>query len=141
LAHGQRRDRAPGLFLRRENLGSLLRPTRHDLPFQLSLRSFTHDLYPGTQIPKNFASRVLLTDPAHRESREVAISMNRPLRYRGVTVYQSGFLPGDSGTILQVVRNPGFLAPYLGCLLVGIGMLWQFAYHFLGFLARRCRTA
>ena len=118
----------------------LLRPTRHDLPLRLSLRSFTHDLYPGTQIPKNFSSRVLLTDPSHRESREVSISMNNPLRYRGVTVYQSGFLPGDSGTILQVVRNPGFLAPYLGCLLAGIGMLWQFAYHFLGFLARR-RTA
>ena len=115
----------------------LLRPTRHDLPMRLSLRSFTHDLYPGTQIPKNFSSRVLLTDPSHSESREVSISMNRPLRYRGVTVYQSGFLPGDSGTILQVVRNPGFLAPYLGCLLAGIGMLWQFAYHFLGFLARR----
>jgi hypothetical protein len=118
-----------------------LRPTRHDLPFQLTLRSFAHDLYPGTQIPKNFSSRVLLTDSTHGESREVAISMNRPLRYRGVTVYQSGFLPGDSGTILQVVRNPGFLAPYLGCLLVGIGMLWQFAYHFVGFLARRRRTA
>jgi hypothetical protein len=118
-----------------------LRPTRHDLPFQLTLRSFAHDLYPGTQIPKNFSSRVRLTDSAHGESREVAISMNRPLRYRGVTVYQSGFLPGDSGTILQVVRNPGFLAPYLGCLLVGIGMVWQFAYHFVGFLACRRRTA
>ena len=118
-----------------------LRPTRHELPFRLTLRSFTHDLYPGTQIPKNFASRVLLEDPSHRESREVGISMNRPLRYRGVTVYQSGFLPGDSGTILQVVRNPGFIAPYLGCILVGVGMLWQFGYHFMGFLARRRRTA
>lgn len=114
-----------------------LRPTRHPLHFRLTLRSFTHDLYPGTQIPKNFASRVLLDDPAYRENREVAISMNRPLRYRGVTIYQSGFLPGDSGTILQVVRNPGFIAPYLGCLLVAAGMLWQFAHHFLGFLARR----
>lgn len=115
----------------------LLRPTRHDLPFRLTLRSFAHDLYPGTQIPKNFSSRVLLSDPSHRESREVSISMNNPLRYRGFTVYQSGFLSGDSGTILQVVRNPGFLAPYLGCLLVGIGMFWQFAYHFLGFLSCR----
>jgi hypothetical protein len=120
-----------------KNWTLFLRPTRHLLPFRLTLRSFTHDLYPGTQIPKNFASRVLLTDPAHRESREVAISMNRPLRYRGVTVYQSGFLPGDSGTILQVVRNPSFIAPYLGCLLVAAGMLWQFSHHFLGFLARR----
>lgn len=114
-----------------------LRPVRHHLPFSLSLLSFTHDLYPGTQIPKNFASRVRLLDPEHREDREAAISMNRPLRYRGVTVYQSGFLPGDSGTILQVVRNPGSMAPYLGCLLVAAGMLWQFGHHFLGFLARR----
>lgn len=124
-----------------KNWSLFLRPTRHSLPFTLTLRSFTHDLYPGTQIPKNFASRVLLSDPSHREDREVAISMNRPLRYRGVTVYQSGFLPGDSGTILQVVRNPGFIAPYLGCLLVGAGMLWQFGYHFLGYLSRRRRTA
>ena len=114
-----------------------LRQARYYKPFSLTLRSFTHDLYPGTQIPKNFASRARLEDPSHREDREVVISMNRPLRYRGETFYQSGFLPGDAGTILQVVHNPGFIAPYLGCLLVGAGMLWQFVHHFLGFLARR----
>ena len=33
--------------------------------------------------------------------------MNNPLRYNGETFYQSSYLPGDGGTILQVVRNPG----------------------------------
>ena len=41
--------------------------------------------------------------------------MNHPLRYQGETFYQSGVLGLGKGTILQVVRNPGWLIPYISC--------------------------
>ena len=63
--------------------------------------------------------------------------MNHPLRHAGETFYQSGFLPNDQGTILQVVRNPGWLLPYISCILVAGGMLIHFGIHLTGFLRRR----
>jgi hypothetical protein len=97
-------------------------------------------VYPGTDIPKNFSSRVLLQRPATGEKREVLIYMNNPLRYAGETYYQSGFDPDNHGTILQVVHNPSWLTPYFSCVLVGVGLVVQFAIHLLGFTRKR-RTA
>jgi len=112
-----------------------MRPARYYKPFSLTLRKFTHERYPGTEIAKNFASSVALVDPERNESRDVLIYMNHPLRYRGETFFQSGFDGDDS--ILQVVYNPGFIAPYLACVLVGVGLLVQLTWHFSGFLRRR----
>lgn len=39
-----------------------LRPKRHYKTFSLTLHDFVHERYPGTQIPKNFSSRVTLSD-------------------------------------------------------------------------------
>ena len=47
------------------------------------------------------------------------------------------FLDGDRGTVLQVVRNPGWLMPYFSCALVSLGMLVHFGIHLVGFLRRR----
>lgn len=114
-------------------------------PYTIRLLEFHHDKYMGTDIPKNFSSRVRLTDPARHEEREVVISMNSPLRYGittlvwdgGETFYQSGFLPKDKGTVLQVVHNPGWLMPYLSCLMVSLGMAVHFGLHLVEFLRRR----
>ena len=49
--------------------------------------------------------------------------MNNPLRYDGETYYQSGFDRNDARvTILQVVRNPSWLTPYVACILVSLGL-------------------
>ncbi len=114
-----------------------LRPVRYYKPFGLTLREFTHEVYAGTQIPKNFASHAVLVDPEREDDRDVLIYMNHPLRYRGETFFQSGFEQDDSATILQVVYNPGFIAPYLACVIVAAGLLFQFGYHFTGFLRRQ----
>ena len=37
-----------------------LRPRRYYSPFSFRLLAFQHDVYPGTDIPKNFSSRVQL---------------------------------------------------------------------------------
>jgi hypothetical protein len=46
-------------------------------------------------------------------------------------------LPGGRGTILQVVRNPGWEMPYLSCAMVSVGMIVHFILHLMGFLRRR----
>jgi hypothetical protein len=117
-----------------------LRPRRYYSPFSIRLLAFQHDVYPGTDIPKNFSSRVQLQHPATGENREVKIYMNNPLRYAGETFYQASFDRDDHGTILQVVHNPSWLTPYLSCVLVGVGLVVQFMTHLLGFSFKR-RTA
>jgi hypothetical protein len=118
----------------------VLRPRRHYKAFSVQLLDFRHDVYPGTQIPKNFSSRVRVMNPSKGENREVLIKMNNPLRYSGETFYQASFDVDNKGSILQVVRNPSWLAPYFACILVGIGLLVQFAIQLFGFTFTR-RTA
>jgi hypothetical protein len=95
-------------------------------PYTIHLIDFRHDKFVGTDKPRNFSSLVRLVDPRHHEDRQALISMNNPLRYDGETFYQSAFKPGDGGTILQVVKNPGWLLPYISCALVTLGMLVHF---------------
>jgi hypothetical protein len=63
--------------------------------------------------------------------------MNDPLRYRGYTFYQAGFDNDDKTTILQTVKNPVFILPYIACGLVAVGLVVQFSMHLAGFLKRR----
>ena len=114
-----------------------MRPARYYKPYSVTLQKFTHEKYAGTEIPKNFASQIALIDPERSLNRDVLIDMNHPLRYRGETYYQAGFQKDDSATILQVVHNPSFLAPYVACVIVAAGLLVQFGYHLVGFARRR----
>jgi ResB-like family len=117
-----------------------LRYRRAYKPYTIQLIEFRHDLYVGTKTPKNFSSRVRLIDPDRGEDREVLIRMNEPLRYQGETFYQSAFLPGDTGTVLQVVRNPGVWMPYASCLLVSLGMVVHFGLNLITFLEKRAAS-
>jgi hypothetical protein len=114
-----------------------LRSERFYLPFSLRLLQFHHDVYEGTDIPKNFSSQLLLNRPDTGERRNVLIYMNNPLRYDGRTFYQASFDTDNAGTILQVVKNPGWLTPYLACVLIATGMVVQFLSHLVPFLRRR----
>ena len=123
-----------------------LREERRYLPFSFKLLHATHKVYAGSDIPKDFRSRILITNPATKENRETEISMNDPLRYGGLAFYQYQMTkdeldrsPGQS--VLQVVHNPSWLAPYIGCIVVAAGMLWQFLHHLVGFITKRRRTA
>jgi hypothetical protein len=114
-----------------------LRLKRNYKPYTIHLIKFQHDIYIGTKTPKNYSSQVRLVDPTHKEDRKVSISMNNPLRYDGETFYQASFLPKDQGTVLQVVRNPGWEMPYLSCGMVALGMLIHFGQNLAGFLRKR----
>lgn len=114
-----------------------LRSKRVYQPFTLTLLKFSHDRYPGTNIPKNFSSRVRLKSDDGTEDREVLIFMNNPLRFGGLTFYQAGFDNNDTTTILQVVRNPGWLLPYIACVLMGVGLCLQFGLSLGSFMRKR----
>ncbi|MGO9479357.1 MAG: cytochrome c biogenesis protein ResB, partial [Limisphaerales bacterium] len=133
-------DRPQSFTLNDRSYELLLRQERYYLPFSLHLIEFRHDKYPGTDIPKNFSSRVRLQNLENGEDREVRIFMNNPLRYAGETFYQASFDPDDHGSVLQVVHNPGWLTPYLACVLVATGLLIQFLSHLIPFLKRRMAT-
>ena len=122
-------------------LGVGLRFVRTYKPYEIHLLDFRHDVFVGTTIPKNSLSRVRIVDPERGVDRETLIWMNNPLRYRGETFYQASYKPDGSGTVLQVVRNPGWLLPYAACVLVGGGMAWHFAQSLVAYLRRRSRGA
>ena len=116
-----------------------MRPVRYYNPYSVKLLAFNHDRYPGTDVPKNYSSMIHLSNPVAGEDRDIKIYMNNPLRYHGQTYYQAGFEPGDKGTILQVVRNPASLTPYIACSLVALGLVVQFLMHLFSFARKRAQ--
>ncbi len=113
-----------------------MRPTRYYNDFALTLRDFVHERYAGTEVPSRFASQLRLTDPQAGENRDVEISMNEPLRYKGKTYYQASFGQNDRLTVLQVVENPAWPIPYIACVIISLGLLVHFAIR-LGRLGRK----
>jgi hypothetical protein len=119
-------DQPQALVLDGKKFWLQLRFTRTYKPFSLHLVDFKHDLFTGTQMARNYSSLVRLVDKSRNVDREVLIYMNHPLRHAGETFYQASFLQGDSGTVLQVVQNPGWLLPYISSTMITIGMLLHF---------------
>ena len=115
----------------------VLRPKRYYRPFFITLEEFRHDRYAGTEIAKNFSSKVRLVDSAAHENREALIYMNHPLRYSGLTFYQAGFGNNDRTTVLQVMKNPSWLVPYISCGMMALGLVIQFGMHLVSFVRRR----
>ena len=121
----------------------ILRPKRHYLGFHLTLVNLKWEKYRGTEIPKNFQSRVIVEGAG--ESRPVDISMNEPLREGGQTFYQYQMNQNQLGatvqTVLQVVKNPNWRTAYIGCLIVALGLIYQFLFHLIGFARKRKKAA
>jgi hypothetical protein len=121
-----------------------LRPARVYTPYSLTLLKMTNSFYPGSETPKDFRSRVRLQNKQTGEDREVEIFMNNPLRYGGLTFYQYQMNASDiarqaghAASALQVVRNPGWFTPYVGCILVALGLVIQFMSHLIKFISKR----
>lgn len=109
-----------------------LRLKRIILPLQIKLLHFEKTVYPGSNIPKSFASRVEIESQGLR--REALISMNHPLRFREYTFYQSAYEEdGQNGvnSTFAVVRNAGRWLPYISSALIFLGMVLHFFYQLL----------
>jgi len=79
--------------------GVLLQP----LPFSIRLKKFYVKYY-DTGMPSDFRSDVVVTDLETGKSFERTIQVNEPLRYKGITVYQSSF--DDGGSALRLKAWP-----------------------------------
>lgn len=69
-----------------------------ELPFTVALKSFRIQHYETGQ-PKSFESDVLIIDPELKQPLAHTISVNHPLIYKGIAIYQSDFQ--DGGTKLN----------------------------------------
>jgi len=93
------------------------------LPFSIALQDFRKIDYPGTFKAQEFESDLIVQD--YDTEWPVTISMNKPLRYKGYTFYQSSFDQSANGevTVLSVVKNSGRIFPYLSTFIVLVGLL------------------
>lgn len=114
-------------------------------PYRITLEDVRKNDYLGTNTPQDYSSWIRLEDPSRDFVRDrIRIWMNNPLRYAGETFYQSGYAVRPDGTevtTLQIVKNTGWMIPYVACMLVATGMLFHFSQTLLRFLAKRSRTA
>ena len=117
-----------------------LRPKRYYKPYVFELVDVKKEDYLGTSTPRNYASKVHIRDTTRNVDEDKTIWMNNPLRFADETFYQSGyFLDQRTGTehaTLSVVANSGWMMPYVGCMLVGIGMLVHFLTILVQFLTK-----
>lgn len=96
----------------------------YPLPFMVTLKDFRKTLYPGTDRPLSYESDIIITDSDTEFP--ATISMNKPLTYKGYTLYQSSYQIRPDGTevsVLATVYNTGRYFPYIACLLLSIGLL------------------
>ncbi len=70
-----------------------------ELPFDLMLKKFHVDFY-STGMPKRFASDIVIIDKASGQQFEHTIDVNKPVTYKGITLYQASF--DDGGSKLQL---------------------------------------
>ena len=119
--------------------GVTLRPEREYLPYSIELLGIANEFYQGTEIPFNFESEILLKTEGD-QSRRALVYMNTPLRHAGKTFYQYQMNKSADYTVFQVVRNPSWLVPYIACILVSLGLLWQFSFHLARFLNKNSET-
>lgn len=132
----------PQQFTYRDRVWQLaLRAKRYHNPYGITLLKVTHEVYPGSGIPKNFASRIRVRSDDGQDDREVVVFMNNPLRYRGLTYYQYQMNKAEGLTVFQIVRNPSWALPYVACLMMGAGLAVQFCIHLFGFVQLRRRSA
>ncbi|MCC9599704.1 cytochrome c biogenesis protein CcsA [Stieleria sp. JC731] len=111
-------------------------------PYWVHLEDVQRRNYSGTETPRDYSSYVRIIDPETGEDRRERVWMNNPLRYRGETFFQSSYIPlagGKEMTGLQVVRNSGWLIPYVACSIMALGMLAHFTGVLKRFVGRRER--
>lgn len=117
-----------------------LRFKRFYKPYSVKLLDVKKEDYPGTDKPQNYSSDIQLVDPTLDVDRKIHIWMNNPLRFSGETFYQSGYFFDPSSrtesTTLSVVKNTGWMIPYVSCMIVVTGMIVQFSLSWLRWVKR-----
>lgn len=113
--------------------------------YDILLKDVERINYSGTSTPRDYSSRIVITDRENGKSQEGKTWMNNPVRYQGETFYQSSYNSFDidgktiETTGLQVVKNAGWVIPYVSCMMVFVGMFAHFGGTFMTFSSRYAR--
>jgi cytochrome c-type biogenesis protein CcsB len=140
-------DRSESVEVDGKKYDLALRFRRDYKPYTIELIDVDGTNYVGTSTARNYSSDIRVTDYSHLKEDgspsvfEHHVWMNNPLRYAGETFYQSGYSQANAKeySTLQVVTNSGWMIPYVACMIVAVGMLFQFSVTLLRFLDRRAR--
>ncbi len=94
------------------------------LSFQLYLKDFQLERYPGSNSPSSFASEVVLIDESEGIERDVRIFMNNTLMYKGYKFFQSSYDQDEKGTILSVNHDFwGTWISYISYIMLAVGFI------------------
>lgn len=111
---------------------------RIDIGFKMRLEKFEIGRYQGTQRASSYQSDVDVEGLGVRK-----ISMNEPLKYKGLTFYQASFEENDQGqpvaSVLSVNYDPGRWVKYLGSFLIVLGS--SALFYFKKRRVRKAKTA
>lgn len=87
-------------------------------PFQVSLKEFCLEYYPGTSAPMDFISTIIINDGA-KGNHEGKVSMNHIYSYRNYRFYQSKYDEDCKGVTLAISHDPyGITITYIGYILL-----------------------
>lgn len=109
-----------------------------NMPFEIRLTDSIGEYYPGTRRPKHFQSDFDWSSDGTLEKR-ASISMNKPLRYEGFTIYQAKYaepINGMKNSGLAIVTNPVDGWPEKCLYLAGLGLIMHFGVMLVLFLKR-----
>lgn len=104
---------------------------RIDIGFPLTLKKFEVNHYQGTM--RAMAYKSLVDTP---EAGETLISMNEPLKEKGLTFYQASFQEENGqpvASIFSVNHDPGRWIKYMGSLVMTIGVILLMWFKHLDF--------
>jgi len=97
----------------------------HRLPFEITLKQFELERYPGSNSPSSYASEITVKDKESGQEMPFRIYMNNILNYRGYRFFQSSYDEDEMGTVLSVNHDYwGTAITYAGYLLLLVGMLF-----------------
>ena len=121
-----------------------LRKKLWPLPFTVRLDDFRVERDPGTNRAAAYESDITRIDG--KESEEVLIEMNEPMRREGWTFFQQSFGPSDVAnptryySVFEVVRNPADHWPLYSLILAMIGLFGHFIYQLVRALCKPRKT-
>jgi len=99
------------------------------LPFEIELTDFQKTVYPGTDTAQSYSSQIMVHDGEQTPPWPYHIEMNKPLRFKGYTLYQASYSlrPDGEYSVISVVENKGRIFPYLASLVILIGLIVHLA--------------
>lgn len=98
---------------------------RREVPFEVYLKDFRLQRYPGSHSPSSYESDVVLTVDGQKQER--MIYMNNVVDVKGYRLFQASYDPDELGTVLSVnYDKPGMLVSYTGYILLLLGMIITF---------------